>query len=77
MLTTDEIVKAEPRLAEFFNLDIKKLPQPLRQKVKYVTSRILGKCLFQAIPDSTLASAVRSYVETAEALVAESKEEAL
>lgn len=77
MLTIDEIVKAEPRLEEFFNLKVSKLPQPLRQKVKYVTGRILDRCIFQAVPDGTLAGAVNSYVETAEALVAESKQEAL
>lgn len=77
MLTIDEIVKAEPRLEEFFNLDIKKLPPVLRQKVRFLTSRILSRCVLQTTPGGTIASIVQSYVEVAEDLVEESKGEAL
>lgn len=77
MITIEEIVKAEPRLEEFFNLDIKKLPPVLRSKVRFLTSRILDKCVFQATPDGTIVNILQSYVEVAGDLVEESKGEAL
>ena len=68
-ITPTNIVAAEPRLAEFFNLDFETLPEDLQKQANGLFWEMINSCIFCVVPDSTTRSNVAPYVQRAQELV--------
>jgi hypothetical protein len=75
-ITSKHMVAAEPRLAEFFSLDFKTLPEDLQKQANGLFWEMYNSCTFCGVADSSTQSCVAPYVQRAQELVTLIKTEA-